>query len=658
MGVPERIGRYEIVAEIGRGAMGSVFKARDPIVGRIVALKTIHSAALAGEQSHEYRARFQREARASGVLAHPGIVPVFDVGEDDGAPFLVMEFVDGRTLADAMKKGERFPLDRVCDIGQQIAEALGYAHRQGVIHRDIKPANVLLTSREIYGSERPRITDFGIAKLAASEITTHGELLGTPSFMPPEQFTGTPVDGRADLFSLGVILYSMATGEQPFAGETMTAVSYKVVYTDPIPPSKLNPAISPRLQALILKCLAKSPAERFQTGEEVAQELQANRSTIGAVANPAATPSSVDADATLGPAQASVTTASLPPAVVTTPPTGGAPILNTAQAHPVSSTGSGTGTGQKRKSASVETIFAIILLGIAGLGIVIAGGWFTFQHLINLAMHRHAQVSAPVTQPVQPVVTIPQINTTPPADQSQTNSAQPNGTPALGTQPTTPAAGAPGSATAGAPTGPQPAPAKTTAATTASPSAKPSASKSKQQAQATQPAPNQAGSKTAPAPTPPASSQPAPSSATTAAPAAASSASAAVANPASIAFNPRKLDPNASTKLKIELSKLPSGLPVNVAMNKKPYLSFVTGDKTDLENLYVPAGVQEFRVVIKSGGQEFDSKGVSGDFKAKKKKTLRIELMENGNSLPNSAVPLPKDAQVFVSFPFILGDVL
>jgi serine/threonine protein kinase len=152
-----------------------------------------------------------------------------------------MEFVEGRTLADAIKKGERFTLDRVCEIGQQLADALGYAHRQGVIHRDIKPANILMTSREVYGSERPRITDFGIAKLAASEITTTGQLLGTPSFMPPEQFTGAPIDGRADLFSLGVILYSLATGEQPFPGETMTAVSYKVVYTEPIPPSKLNP---------------------------------------------------------------------------------------------------------------------------------------------------------------------------------------------------------------------------------------------------------------------------------------------------------------------------------------------------------------------------------------------------------------------------------
>jgi serine/threonine-protein kinase len=186
--------------------------------------------------------------------------------------------VNGKTLADAMKRGERLSMDRVCEIGQQIAEALDYAHRKGVVHRDIKPANILLTSRETHGIERPRITDFGIAKLAAGEITSTGQLLGTPAFMPPEQFTGAPIDGRTDLFSLGVILYLMATGEQPFPGETMTTVSYKIVHTEPVPPAKLNPAIPAQLEKLILKCLAKSPADRYQTGEELALALKEVRS--------------------------------------------------------------------------------------------------------------------------------------------------------------------------------------------------------------------------------------------------------------------------------------------------------------------------------------------------------------------------------------------
>ena len=221
----KKIARYEIVGELGHGAMGAVYRAHDPVMGRTVALKCIHATALSGDQTNEYRQRFFREARAAGALAHPGIVPVFDAGEDDGIPFLVMELVQGQTLGDNLKQGTRYSIDQVCEIGQHIADALGYLHRNGIVHRDIKPANILMTSREVYGSERPRITDFGVAKLAGGEVTTTGQLLGTPAFMPPEQFTGAPIDGRTDLFSLGVILYRMACGEQPFSGETLTAVS-------------------------------------------------------------------------------------------------------------------------------------------------------------------------------------------------------------------------------------------------------------------------------------------------------------------------------------------------------------------------------------------------------------------------------------------------
>jgi predicted Ser/Thr protein kinase len=277
VGTPTKIGRYEILSELGRGAMGTVYRAKDPAMDRIVALKTIISVVLASEQGSEFRERFYREARAAGALAHPGIVPVFDVGEHEGMPFLVMEFVTGRTLADTAKQGERLSLDRVCEIGQKIAEALGYAHQHGVVHRDIKPANILLTSRETYGIERPKITDFGVAKLAEGQTTLTGQMVGTPAFMPPEQFTGAPIDRRADIFSLGVVLYWLTTGEQPFPGESMTAVSYKVVHTDPVPPRKLNPSVSAKLDSVILKCLAKSPEERYQTGEELARELDALR---------------------------------------------------------------------------------------------------------------------------------------------------------------------------------------------------------------------------------------------------------------------------------------------------------------------------------------------------------------------------------------------
>jgi serine/threonine-protein kinase len=213
-----------------------------------------------------------------------------------------MEFITGKTLADALKTGERMSLDRVCEIGQRIAEALGYAHQRGVVHRDIKPANILLTSKQVHGIERPKITDFGVAKFAAGQTTMTGQVLGTPAFMPPEQITGATVDGRADLFSLGVVLYWMATGEQPFPGESITAVSYKVVHTEPVPPRKLNPAIPFKLESIILKCLAKSPEDRYQTGEELARdlgELRAVSTSIGLKSPPPEAAAASDPNATL-----------------------------------------------------------------------------------------------------------------------------------------------------------------------------------------------------------------------------------------------------------------------------------------------------------------------------------------------------------------------
>lgn len=275
MTVPEKIGRYEIVEEIGRGAMGAVYKARDPNIGRIVAIKTILSSALSGPLAAEYRKRFQREARAAGMLAHPGIVTVFDVDEFDGTSFLVMEFVQGRTLASALDAGERFPFSSIYDLGSQLADALAYAHSHGVIHRDVKPANILLTTAP---GGKPdtmvKIADFGVAKLSTSHITTVQQMLGTPAFMSPEQCTGAPIDGRSDLFSLGVILYWMATGDKPFTGETLTALSYKIVHAEPIAPRALNPGMPAQLEKIILKCLAKSAEDRYASGKEVSSALQ------------------------------------------------------------------------------------------------------------------------------------------------------------------------------------------------------------------------------------------------------------------------------------------------------------------------------------------------------------------------------------------------
>jgi eukaryotic-like serine/threonine-protein kinase len=405
MGTPKKIGRYDILEELGHGAMGTVYRAKDPAMDRVVAVKTIISLALASEKGSDFRERFYREARAAGALAHPGIVPVFDVGEHEGVPFLVMEFISGKTLADTIRSGERMTLDRVCEMGQKIAEALGYAHQRGVVHRDIKPANILLTSKQAHGIERPKITDFGVAKLAAGNTTMTGQVLGTPAFMPPEQITGAPVDGRADLFSLGVVLYWLATGEQPFPGESITAVSYKVVHTEPIPPRKLNPSIPFKLESTILKCLAKSPEDRYQTGEDLARDLGELRavSTSMGLNNPA--PETIfpgsDPNATL----------------IETP----------SAAQPGRTTAAPIAPAPAPKTHSNNVL---ILAGLA-IVILVAGGWYGLQR--KAAPHSASTESPLVTVPAPatdknaatetPAPALPEVAPPPPTASAGANSA-------------------------------------------------------------------------------------------------------------------------------------------------------------------------------------------------------------------------------------------
>ncbi len=276
----QQLGRYEILAELGRGAMGAVFRARDPRIDRIVAIKTIAVAGVDAAGLEDYRQRFFREAQAAGRLAHPGIVTIFDVDFDagigtDGAatqtPFIVMEFVDGKPLDElvAAAPGQVLPQDMALSLIQQIADALNYAHSNGIIHRDIKPANIIVTH-----DGRAKIADFGIAKLEQTEATLPGHLLGTPAYMSPEQLNGKTIDGRSDLFSLAVIAYWLVTGKKPFDGKTITEICVQVVTKEPDPATVVVPGLGANFDYVLAKALAKDPAQRYQRGKDFAADVQ------------------------------------------------------------------------------------------------------------------------------------------------------------------------------------------------------------------------------------------------------------------------------------------------------------------------------------------------------------------------------------------------
>jgi eukaryotic-like serine/threonine-protein kinase len=268
----DRFGRYEILGELGRGAMGIVYKARDPKINRVVAVKTISLAGQEPEEEREYRERFYREAEAAGRLSHPGIVTIFDVGEepDTRSPYIVMEFVGGPSLDKLLSGSDhKIPLDTALQLTLELADALDCAHGQGVVHRDLKPANILLTE-----DGHAKIADFGVAKLNLSNHTLGGRLLGTPAYMSPEQLDGEVVDGRSDVFSLGVILYTMLTGYRPFQGNSAATVSFKVVNRDPVPATVLDTDLPHGLDYIIGRAMAKDPAQRYQRGMEMVLDIQ------------------------------------------------------------------------------------------------------------------------------------------------------------------------------------------------------------------------------------------------------------------------------------------------------------------------------------------------------------------------------------------------
>src|SRR3954453_22727787 len=270
-----KLGRYEVVRELGKGAMGIVYLAKDPLIGRLVALKTIRPAAHSDDdETREFQQRFIREAQAAGILNHPTIVTVHDIGQDEasGVSFIAMEYVEGQNLKEVLQQGRAMSFEQIGDIAAQVADALDFAHSKGIVHRDVKPANIILIE-----GHRAKITDFGIAKIASggANLTSTGQFLGTPNYMAPEQIKGAPVDGRTDLFSLGICLYECLTRRKPFGGDSLTSISYKIVHEAFPPLRDSNPQIPDGYEEIVGQCLAKDPAKRYQRGREVANALRA-----------------------------------------------------------------------------------------------------------------------------------------------------------------------------------------------------------------------------------------------------------------------------------------------------------------------------------------------------------------------------------------------
>jgi serine/threonine-protein kinase len=297
----QQVGRYQILGELGRGAMGVVYKALDPAIGRTIAIKSIRLTDLTDEAERQrLRDRLFREARSAGILSHPNIVTIYDIAEEGDRAYIFMEFVSGPPLEKLMASPQTLQPDVLLSIFRQTAAALDYAHKKGIVHRDIKPTNIM-----IQDDGTAKVTDFGVAKILSQNLSATGGMMGTPSYMPPEQIQGEiSVDGRADQFSLAVVVYEALTGEKPFAAEHLPTLLFKIVRDDFLPPQRLNPTLGPRLETVLRRAMAKKAADRYGSCGEFIGALSAacrtspgwtplprgasqNMPTLGAVQTPA-----------------------------------------------------------------------------------------------------------------------------------------------------------------------------------------------------------------------------------------------------------------------------------------------------------------------------------------------------------------------------------
>jgi predicted Ser/Thr protein kinase len=266
----KNLGRYQITGILGKGAMGTVYRGVDPAINRPVALKTIRLDFVSDpDEMAELKERLHREAQSAGKLSHPNIVTIYDVGSEGHLQYIAMEYLEGRTLENMIKKKAKFNYRIIANIIMQICSALEYAHKQGIVHRDIKPANIMITK-----DYQAKVMDYGIARVESSSMTKTGIAMGTPNYMSPEQLKGQPSDQRADLFSLGVVMYELLLGRRPFKGENITSLIYSILHQEPQKPSNINPQVPLLFDRIIARALKKNVDERYQKASEVMADLK------------------------------------------------------------------------------------------------------------------------------------------------------------------------------------------------------------------------------------------------------------------------------------------------------------------------------------------------------------------------------------------------
>jgi serine/threonine protein kinase len=378
-----KAGRYEVVSELGRGSMGVVYEGFDPVIGRRVAIKTMLTEGLTSQEFREFKSRFQREAQAAGALSHPNIVNVFDYGEDSGILYLVMEYLEGKSLEKLVEEQGMLPIETIIPMYDQVCSALDHAHQHSIVHRDIKPANIMILDNGLV-----KVTDFGIAKMMSMGMTQAGQVLGTPNYMSPEQVKGRQVDGRSDIFSLGIILYDLVTGEMPFAGQNITTVIYKIINENPIPPRELDATIHPGLSYVICKALAKSPDERYQTCRELADDLK-NFKYLAGPASPSAT---IMAKGPLLPST-DLERAAAPPVEISRPPAAPDEAVQTTPVEQPSPGQVMPPPTSYQKPHTPPIVWILLTLGaVVFLGILWGGGYYLYKEKSRVATPQVGQL--------------------------------------------------------------------------------------------------------------------------------------------------------------------------------------------------------------------------------------------------------------------------